>query len=54
MIEYLETPPTRLLLRQLIVCMGRTVGDVPREKATPTMSLGSVTRRSLRMSFSTP
>lgn len=34
-IEYLKTPPTRLLLRQLIARMGVGVRDVIREKGTP-------------------
>ncbi|MCG7393375.1 arsenate reductase (glutaredoxin) [Microvirga sp. ACRRW] len=34
-IEYLKTPPTRLLLRQLIERMGMSVRDVIREKGTP-------------------
>lgn len=34
-IEYLKTPPTRLLLRQLISRMGLSVRDVLREKGTP-------------------
>src|SRR5215207_6792722 len=40
MIEYLKTPPTRLLLRQLIERMGRTVRDVLRGKGTPYHELG--------------
>jgi arsenate reductase len=39
-IEYLKTPPTRLLLRQLIDRMGLTVRDVLREKGTPYHELG--------------
>jgi len=39
-IEYLKTPPTRLLLRQLIARMGATVRDVVREKGTPFQELG--------------
>ena len=39
-IEYLKTPPTRLLLRQLIARMGLSVRDVIREKGTPFHELG--------------
>ncbi|SCY35092.1 arsenate reductase (glutaredoxin) [Microvirga guangxiensis] len=39
-IEYLKTPPTRLLLRQLIARMGLSVRDVIREKGTPYHELG--------------
>ncbi|KAB0264401.1 arsenate reductase (glutaredoxin) [Microvirga brassicacearum] len=39
-IEYLKTPPTRLLLRQLIERMGMSVRDVVREKGTPYAELG--------------
>ncbi|MPR08973.1 arsenate reductase (glutaredoxin) [Microvirga tunisiensis] len=39
-IEYLKTPPTRLLLRQLIDRMGIAVRDVIREKGTPYHELG--------------
>jgi arsenate reductase len=39
-IEYLKTPPTRLLLRQLIARMGVAVRDVIREKGTPYKELG--------------
>ncbi|WP_134496854.1 arsenate reductase (glutaredoxin) [Microvirga pakistanensis] len=39
-IEYLKTPPTRLLLRQLIARMGVAVRDVIREKGTPYHELG--------------
>ena len=39
-IEYLKTPPTRLLLRQLIDRMGIPVRDVLREKGTPFHELG--------------
>lgn len=39
-IEYLKTPPTRLLLRQLIERMGVPVRDVIREKGTPYKELG--------------
>jgi arsenate reductase len=39
-IEYLKTPPTRLMLRQLIARMGVGVRDVIREKGTPFHELG--------------
>ncbi len=39
-IEYLKTPPIRLLLRQLIVRMGVSVRDAIREKGTPYHELG--------------
>ncbi|MBM6581661.1 arsenate reductase (glutaredoxin) [Microvirga sp. BT689] len=39
-IEYLKTPPTRLLLRQLIARMGVPVREVIREKGTPYKELG--------------
>jgi arsenate reductase len=39
-IEYLKTPPTRLLLRQLITRMGLSVRDVIRQKGTPYEELG--------------
>jgi arsenate reductase (glutaredoxin) len=39
-IEYLKTPPTRLLLRQLIARMGVPVRAVLREKGTPYAELG--------------
>ena len=39
-IEYLKTPPSRMLLRQLIDRMGVTVRDVLREKDTPYAELG--------------
>jgi arsenate reductase len=39
-IEYLKTPPTRLLLRQLLQRAGLTVRDVLREKGTPFHDLG--------------
>ncbi len=39
-IEYLKTPPTRLLLRQLIERMGVPVREVIREKGTPYKELG--------------
>jgi arsenate reductase len=39
-IEYVKTPPTRLLLHQLIERMGLRVRDVIREKGTPYAELG--------------
>ncbi len=39
-IEYLKTPATRLLLRQLIYRMGVPVRNVIREKGTPYHELG--------------
>jgi arsenate reductase (glutaredoxin) len=39
-IEYLKTPPTRLLLRQHIDRMGIPVREVVREKGTPYKELG--------------
>jgi arsenate reductase (glutaredoxin) len=39
-IEYLKTPPTRLLLLQLINRMGVSVREVIREKGTPYHELG--------------
>jgi arsenate reductase len=39
-IEYLKTPPTQLLLRQLIERIGVAVRDVIREKGTPYGELG--------------
>jgi arsenate reductase len=39
-VEYLKSPPTRLLLRQLIERMGVSVRDVIREKGTPYQELG--------------
>jgi arsenate reductase len=39
-VEYLKTPPTRLLLRQLIDRMGVSVRDVIRQKGTPFQELG--------------
>jgi arsenate reductase len=39
-IDYVKTPPTRLLLRQLIERMGVSVRDVIREKGTPYVELG--------------
>ena len=40
LIEYLKTPPSRLLLKQLIDRMGVSVRDVLREKGTPYAELG--------------
>ena len=39
-IEYLKTPPSRALLRQLVARMGMTVRDLLREKGTPYAELG--------------
>ena len=39
-VEYLKSPPTRLLLRQLIERMGVGVRDVMRKKGTPFHELG--------------
>jgi arsenate reductase (glutaredoxin) len=39
-IEYVKTPPTRLLLRQLIERIGVSVRDAIREKGTPYAELG--------------
>ena len=39
-VDYLKTPPTRLLLRQLLQRAGLTVRDVLREKGTPFYDLG--------------
>ena len=39
-VEFLKCPPTRLLLRQLIVRVGVSVRDVIREKGTPFQELG--------------
>jgi arsenate reductase len=39
-VEYLKTPPTRLLLRQLIARMGVSARDIIREKGTPYHELG--------------
>jgi arsenate reductase len=41
-IQYLKSPPTRLLLRQLIDRMGISVRDLLREKSTPYAELGLV------------
>jgi arsenate reductase len=39
-IEYLKTPPTRVLLEQLIKRMGISVRDLLRKKGTPYDQLG--------------
>ncbi|MBK3405258.1 arsenate reductase (glutaredoxin) [Methylorubrum populi] len=39
-VEYLKTPPTRALLRQLIERAGISVRDLLREKGTPYAELG--------------
>jgi arsenate reductase len=39
-IEYLKTPPSRTLLRQLIDRMGVSIRDILREKGTPYGQLG--------------
>jgi arsenate reductase len=39
-IEYLKTPPSRTLLKQLIERMGVSVRDVIREQGTPYAELG--------------
>jgi arsenate reductase len=39
-IEYLKTPPSREMLRQLIARMGVPVREVIREKGTPYVELG--------------
>lgn len=39
-VEYLKSPPTRLLLRQLIERMGVDVREVMRKKGTPFHELG--------------
>ena len=39
-VEYLKSPPTRLLLRQLIERMGVSVREVIRQKGTPFHELG--------------
>jgi arsenate reductase len=52
-IDYLKTPPTRLLLRQLIERMSIPVRDLLRKKGTPYAELG-LADPSLTNSFSTP
>ncbi|CAN5374632.1 arsenate reductase (glutaredoxin) [soil metagenome] len=39
-IEYLKTPPSRLLVEQLVKRMGGSVRDILREKGTPYAELG--------------
>lgn len=39
-VEYLKTPPSRLLLRRMIERMGVTVREVLRQKGTPYEALG--------------
>lgn len=39
-VEYLKTPPTRAMLRQLVARMGVSVRDILREKGTPYAELG--------------
>ncbi len=39
-IEYLKTPPSRIMLKQLIARMGITVRALLREKGTPCAELG--------------
>lgn len=39
-IEYLKTPPSRVLLKQMIARMGVSVRDVIRQKGTPYADLG--------------
>lgn len=39
-IEYLKTPPTRALLKQLLDRAGLTVRDILREKGTPFAEIG--------------
>lgn len=39
-IEYLKTPPSRMLLQQLVERMGISVRDILREKGTPYGELG--------------
>jgi arsenate reductase (glutaredoxin) len=39
-IEYLKTPPTRALVKQLVARMGISVRDLLREKGTPYKELG--------------
>ena len=43
-IEYLKTPPSRALLRQLVERMGIAVRDLLREKGTPYAELGLANR----------
>ncbi|QEL26436.1 arsenate reductase (glutaredoxin) [Bosea sp. F3-2] len=39
-VEYLKTPPSRVLIRQLLVRAGLTVRKILREKGTPFAELG--------------
>jgi arsenate reductase (glutaredoxin) len=39
-VEYLKTPPSRALLKQLVARMGISVRDLLREKGTPFAKLG--------------
>ena len=39
-VEYLKTPPSRAMLKELILRMGCSVRDVLREKGTPYKELG--------------
>jgi arsenate reductase (glutaredoxin) len=39
-VEYLKSPPTRAMIRQLVARAGLTVRDVLREKGTPYAELG--------------
>jgi len=39
-VEYLKTPPTRAMLRQLVARMGVPLRDILREKGTPYAELG--------------
>ena len=39
-IEYLKTPPSRVLLQQLVARMGISLRDLLREKGTPYQELG--------------
>ena len=39
-VEYLKTPPSRAMLRQLVARMGISVRDLLREKGTPFAELG--------------
>ncbi|KFC64781.1 Arsenate reductase [Bosea sp. LC85] len=39
-IEYLKTPPTRALLKQLLARAGLTIREILREKGTPFTELG--------------
>ena len=39
-VEYLKTPPSRAMIRQLVRRMGASVRDVIREKRTPHSELG--------------